>query len=139
MSIVAENTGTEFLIRRPRLADAPAIHGLIVCCPPLDTNSLYCNLLQCAPYAETRALAESNDGRGVGFVSSYRPPERRENLFDSRHSSEHELIIGPLDPSLFANNGIDGLRRVARDARGLADISAISDSGCSSPAWIRGR
>ncbi len=49
-------------------------------CPPLDPNSLYCNLLQCTHFAATSALAET-DGDVVGFVSGYRPPVHSHSLF----------------------------------------------------------
>src|SRR3546814_7090005 len=48
----------DFSFRNPVAEDAQAIHDLIAACPPLDTNSLYCNLLQCTHFAETCVLAE---------------------------------------------------------------------------------
>src|SRR3546814_16914023 len=45
----------DFSFRNPVAEDAQAIHDLIAACPPLDTNSLYCNLLQCTHFAETRS------------------------------------------------------------------------------------
>src|SRR3546814_14681168 len=42
----------DFSFRNPVAEDAQAIHDLIAACPPLDTNSLYCNLLQCTQFAE---------------------------------------------------------------------------------------
>lgn len=67
-------------IRAPRPTDGPAVHALIDACPPLDTNSLYCNLLQCTHFAGTSALAEQ-DGGVVGWVSGYRRPDRPDTLF----------------------------------------------------------
>jgi L-2,4-diaminobutyric acid acetyltransferase len=52
----------------------------VAACPPLDPNSLYCNLLQCTHFAGTSALAESG-GEVVGFVSGYRPPTHPDSLF----------------------------------------------------------
>src|SRR3546814_18366403 len=46
----------------------------------LDDNSLYCNLLQCSHFAGTCALAEI-DGRAVGWISGYLPPEMPDTLF----------------------------------------------------------
>src|SRR3546814_3094851 len=46
----------------------------------LDDNSLYCNLLQCSHFAGTCALAEI-DGRAVGWISGYLPPEKPDTLF----------------------------------------------------------
>ena len=67
-------------LRAPRDTDGVAVHALIAECPPLDPNSLYCNLLQCTHFADTSALAEA-DSRIVGFVSGYRPPTDPESLF----------------------------------------------------------
>lgn len=66
--------------RMPKPEDGPAVHRLIANCPPLDTNSLYCNLLQCSHFAETSALAERDD-KIVGFVSGYLKPNDRQRLF----------------------------------------------------------
>lgn len=67
-------------IRAPRPTDGAAVHALIERCPPLDTNSLYCNLLQCTHFAATCAIAEA-EGETVGFVSGYRPPPYPDALF----------------------------------------------------------
>ena len=53
---------------------------LIARCPPLDTNSTYCNLLQCHHFFDTCALAE-RDGELLGFVSGYRVPSDPSVLF----------------------------------------------------------
>lgn len=68
------------LLRKPQSTDGAAVHALIAACPPLDTNSLYCNLLQCTHFADTSALAE-RDGVVIGFVSGYRPPTVEDSLF----------------------------------------------------------
>jgi diaminobutyrate acetyltransferase len=47
----------------------------------LDTNSVYCNLLQCYDFADTAIAAETADGDLVGFISGYRPPARQDTLF----------------------------------------------------------
>ncbi|MEX2479497.1 MAG: diaminobutyrate acetyltransferase [Gammaproteobacteria bacterium] len=62
-----------FVLSPPTATDAAAVHELIARCPPLDRNSLYCNLLQCSHFAATCALARDGE-RTVGFVSGYRPP-----------------------------------------------------------------
>ena len=56
------------------------MHKLIAACPPLDSNSLYCNLLQCTHFARSGALAELS-GKIVGFLSGYRLPESPDTLF----------------------------------------------------------
>lgn len=67
-------------LRLPGATDGAAVHALVAGCPPLDPNSLYCNLLQCTHFAATSALAET-DGGVVGFVSGYRPPTHPDSLF----------------------------------------------------------
>lgn len=56
------------------------MHQLIADCPPLDTNSLYCNLLQCSHFRHTSVVAEI-DGVVVGAISGYLIPERPDTLF----------------------------------------------------------
>lgn len=65
--------GTEIRFRKPEPPDGPAITALIADSPPLDTNSAYCNLLQCAHFSETCIVAE-RQGRIIGWISGYRPP-----------------------------------------------------------------
>ena len=67
-------------LRTPIPTDGAAVHSLISRCPPLDQNSMYCNLLQCTHWAETCVIAE-RDGRAVGFVSGFLVPERADTLF----------------------------------------------------------
>ncbi|WGL16126.1 diaminobutyrate acetyltransferase [Microbulbifer bruguierae] len=71
---------TQLLLRRPVSEDGAAVHRLIGNCPPLDTNSLYCNLLQASHFAATSVAAELN-GELVGFISGYLIPERPDTLF----------------------------------------------------------
>jgi len=83
MSTPAENTDTassHLTIQSPVATDASAVHALIARCPPLDHNSLYCNLLQCSDFADTCSIARL-DGDVVGFVSGYRPPAEPHVLF----------------------------------------------------------
>lgn len=71
------------IIRPPTLKDGVAVHDLIRTCPPLDINSLYCNLLQCTHFASTSAIAlDGDDGESVlGWLSAHRPPSDPEMLF----------------------------------------------------------
>ena len=49
---------TDILIRTPVIKDGMAVHNLIANCPPLDTNSSYCNafiLLTLAPLLKKMA------------------------------------------------------------------------------------
>ncbi|WP_236250571.1 diaminobutyrate acetyltransferase [Microbulbifer sp. ALW1] len=76
----APEQGAQVLLRRPVSEDGAAVHQLIGACPPLDTNSLYCNLLQASHFSATSVAAEL-DGELVGFISGYRIPERPDTLF----------------------------------------------------------
>jgi L-2,4-diaminobutyric acid acetyltransferase len=67
-------------LRAPRDTDGAEIWALIKAQPSLDDNSLYCNLLQSTHFAGTCALAEM-DGKIVGWVSGYIPPEQSDTLF----------------------------------------------------------
>ena len=67
-------------LRRPTAADGGPVNALIAACAPLDTNSLYCNLLQCDHFAETCVVAEL-DGEIVGWISGYIPPNEPDTLF----------------------------------------------------------
>jgi L-2,4-diaminobutyric acid acetyltransferase len=60
--------------------DGPALHRLVKVCTPLDTNSLYCNLLQSSHFAATSITAKT-DGVLIGSITAYRIPERPETLF----------------------------------------------------------
>jgi L-2,4-diaminobutyric acid acetyltransferase len=60
--------------------DGPALHRLVEVCTPLDTNSLYCNLLQSSHFAATSITAKT-DGALIGSITAYRIPERPDTLF----------------------------------------------------------
>ncbi|MBX2858074.1 MAG: diaminobutyrate acetyltransferase [Cellvibrionaceae bacterium] len=70
-----------FKLRAPSAADGPKVHTLIGQCSPLDSNSLYCNLLQCHHFRDTCVLAEDTGGKPAGFVSAYLIPEQPSQLF----------------------------------------------------------
>lgn len=70
----------KILLRPPEPRDGAALHRLIGNCPPLDENSVYCNLLQCTHFAETSVLAESGAGL-LGAISAYLIPGREDTLF----------------------------------------------------------
>lgn len=73
------------LLRSPTADDAAKLHRLVADCPPLDPNSLYCNLLHCTHFAGTSVAAVIADkqgpGRLVGFISAYIPPAQPDTLF----------------------------------------------------------
>ncbi|WP_028238888.1 diaminobutyrate acetyltransferase [Stutzerimonas azotifigens] len=68
-------------LRRPNDGDGYNLHQLVARCQPLDTNSVYCNLLQCSDFADTAIAAENRHGELVGFISGYCPPARPDTLF----------------------------------------------------------
>lgn len=70
----------QIILRKPMATDGSRVTSLIAHCPPLDTNSAYCNLLQCTHFAGTCVLAE-RDGEIIGWISGYRPPNTPEQLF----------------------------------------------------------
>lgn len=70
----------EFHMRKPSASDGFAVHELIARCPPLDPNSVYCNLLQCSHFANTAVLVEVN-GELAAFMSGYVKPGDPQVLF----------------------------------------------------------
>ena len=66
--------------RLPSAEDGASVFQLVSRCPPLDTNSMYCNLLQCTHFANTSVIAICQD-EVVGFTSGYLIPERPGTLF----------------------------------------------------------
>lgn len=64
----------DIALREPTIDDGAALHELIRACPPLEENSLYCNLLQCTHFAHSCIVAERQE-RLVGFVTGYRRPD----------------------------------------------------------------
>lgn len=67
-------------LRKPVPDDGLSLHKLVAASPPLDPNSLYCNLLQCSHFADSAIAAEAS-GQLVGFISGYRLPSSPEVLF----------------------------------------------------------
>ncbi len=70
----------EIVLRRPVSEDGVALFRLIQHCPPLDVNSLYCNLLHCSHFAGTSVAAVERDEL-AGFISGYIIPEQPDTLF----------------------------------------------------------
>lgn len=56
------------------------MNELVKASPPLDPNSVYCNLLQCTHFSGTSICAKQN-GKLAGFISGYRIPARPNTLF----------------------------------------------------------
>lgn len=73
-------SGAELLFRQPNSLDGMPVHTLIQASPPLDTNSVYCNLLQCTHFAPTCVVVELK-GEIVAFMSAYVKPDAPNVLF----------------------------------------------------------
>lgn len=71
---------TAITLRRPVSEDGRAVFTLIMECPPLDINSVYCNLLQCSHFRDTSVIATDEQG-AAGFISGYIIPDRPDTLF----------------------------------------------------------
>lgn len=67
-------------LRQAVAEDGLAVHRLVEQSPPLDTNSLYCNLLQTSHFGATAVAAEA-EGELVGFVSGYIKPGTTDTYF----------------------------------------------------------
>ena len=67
-------------LRKPVAEDGAEIWNLVRACKPLDENSMYCNLIQCAHFRDTCVVAEL-DGHVVGWASAYVLPDDPETLF----------------------------------------------------------
>lgn len=72
--------GAAIFLRVPMASDGMALNRLVAHCPPLDLNSIYCNLLQCTHFAET-CVAACLGEELVGFVSGYVVPSEPSILF----------------------------------------------------------
>lgn len=71
----------KIVFTKPSAVDGMAVNKLVASCPPLDTNSAYCNLLQTSHFKETSIAASFEDGEMVGFVSGYIIPNQADTLF----------------------------------------------------------
>lgn len=67
-------------LRKPTSMDGLALNKLVAASPPLDPNSIYCNLLQCTHFSDTAIVAELN-GELLGFVSGYILPAKPNTVF----------------------------------------------------------
>lgn len=67
-------------LRTPTPQDGYRLNQLVAASPPLDTNSIYCNLLQCVHFGDT-SIAADYEGKLAGFVSGYILPAKPNTLF----------------------------------------------------------
>ena len=79
-SQTASDTDQQLVLRQPTALDGEPLSRLIQACPPLDRNSVYCNLLQCSHFADTAVVAEK-DGELLGSITGYRVPQRPQTWF----------------------------------------------------------
>lgn len=77
----SDSSSPKLVLRCPQPEDGADVWRLIGLCPPLDTNSMYCNLLQATHFAETSVSAAQSGESLLGFVSGYRLPSRPQTLF----------------------------------------------------------
>lgn len=77
---VARIKEPEYQFRTPVAQDGAALNRLVKASPPLDTNSLYCNLLQCSCFSETSIIAEDEFDL-VGFVTGFIVPKQKDTIF----------------------------------------------------------
>ncbi|CAH7232505.1 L-2,4-diaminobutyric acid acetyltransferase [Vibrio chagasii] len=77
---IGEKTGNFGWFSEPSADDGDDIFNLIAQCPPLDTNSSYCNFLQSTHFSKTCLIARY-DGEVSGFISGYLKPEDPTTLF----------------------------------------------------------
>lgn len=77
---LAQADAAPITLRAPTAEDGAAVYELIAQCPPLDTNSMYCNLLQSSHFSDTSVAAELDEDI-VGFISGYVLPKQPDTLF----------------------------------------------------------
>ncbi len=77
---VLRDTYEEIELYSPTAADGFDLNELVAASPPLDPNSVYCNLLQCTHFEGT-SIGAKQTGKLVGFISGYRIPSRPNTLF----------------------------------------------------------
>ena len=70
----------QLVFRQPTAEDGYPLNKLVENSPPLDPNSVYCNLLQCTHFADT-SVAVEEDVQLVGFISAYIPPAKPDTVF----------------------------------------------------------
>lgn len=113
-------------ITAPTAEDAAEVHALIAACPPLDTNSLYANLIQCTHFSAACAVARI-DGKVMGWVSGHRPPAAEATYFlwqvavhpDARGRGLARQMIG----DIFSRAEQGGIRQLQTSITRANDVS----------------
>ena len=83
------DSASPLVLREPTAVDGIRVNELVAGSPPLDTNSIYCNLLQCSHFSNTAIVSEL-EGELVGFISGYQLPRKPETLFI------WQLVVSPM-------------------------------------------
>jgi len=78
MNIDDEFSG--IILHEPRKEDGAPLNTFIRTSPPLDMNSVYCNVLQCTHFSETCVIARKDD-QIIGYVTGHRLPKEPEVFF----------------------------------------------------------
>jgi L-2,4-diaminobutyric acid acetyltransferase len=68
------------VFKHPQAGLGSKVHKLVSECPPLDQNSMYCNLLQTHHFSAT-SIAAIHQSNLIGFISGYLIPDRPDTLF----------------------------------------------------------
>lgn len=101
------------VFRKPDATDGMPIHKLVKACPPLDPNSVYCNLLQCHHFAETAVVAERS-GEIEAFVTGYLVPENPEVYFVWQMAVSEQVrgqgVAGRMLESVLSRPNMKGVR-----------------------------
>lgn len=106
---------TPITVRSPTVADAPVLRELIEESGVLETNSCYAYLLFCRDFSKTCVVAEA-DGKPIGVIIGYRPPERRDVVFvwqiGVAKSARRQGIAQRMLFKLIARLAVSGVRYV---------------------------
>jgi len=115
---VFARTRSEFLtIDVPRVEDGAAIWRIARDSEVLDLNSSYSYLLWCRDFAGTSAVARTDDGRPVGFVTAYLRPDRPRTLLvwqvavDTAHRGRGlaARLLDALTARVMSEHGVTGI------------------------------
>ncbi|WP_318457712.1 diaminobutyrate acetyltransferase [Photobacterium leiognathi] len=88
-SEIGEDIKQTWTFLQPTAKDGDEIFNLIADCPPLDTNSSYCNFLQSTHFHKTCVIARCN-GQIAGFISGYKKPDEPSTLFVWQVAVSHQ-------------------------------------------------
>ncbi|MCG3864775.1 MULTISPECIES: diaminobutyrate acetyltransferase [unclassified Photobacterium] len=80
ISETGEDQSQKWTFLQPTAKDGDDVFTLIANCPPLDTNSSYCNFLQTTHFSNTSVITKY-DGEIAGFISGYQKPNQPNTLF----------------------------------------------------------